>query len=103
MHHRQEEATKLVYIANARIPSEKAHPYQILKMCEAFVKNGMDVELVVPFRVQTNKQMRAIRSIRGSREPVKPVTWRSFSGTSVQPEPKPSKTGKNRAFPTEQS
>ena len=54
---------KLIYIANARIPSEKAHPYQILKMCEAFVKNGMDVELVVPFRVQTNKQMRAIEDI----------------------------------------
>ena len=27
---------KLVYIANARIPSEKAHPYQVLKMYEAF-------------------------------------------------------------------
>jgi len=54
---------KLVYVANARIPSEKAHPYQILKMCEAFVKNGMDVELVIPFRVQTNKQMRAITDI----------------------------------------
>ena len=54
---------RLIYIANARIPSEKAHPYQILKMCEAFAKNGMDVELVVPFRVQTNKRMRAIDDI----------------------------------------
>jgi len=54
---------KLIYIANARIPSEKAHPYQILKMCEAFVKNGMEVELVVPFRVQTSKQMRAIKDV----------------------------------------
>jgi len=53
---------KLLYIANARIPSEKAHPYQILKMCEAFVKNGVDVELVVPFRVQT-KRMRAIKDV----------------------------------------
>jgi glycosyltransferase involved in cell wall biosynthesis len=54
---------KLVYTANARIPSEKAHPYQILKMCEAFVKNGMDIELVVPFRVQINEQMRAIKNV----------------------------------------
>jgi len=54
---------KLLYIANARIPSEKAHPYQILKMCEAFVKKGMTVELVVPFRVQTNKQMRAVKDV----------------------------------------
>jgi hypothetical protein len=71
------EATML-YIANARIPSEKAHPYQILKMCEAFENDGMDVELVVPFRVQTNKQMRAIKNTRGSQEPVKPVLWRLF-------------------------
>jgi glycosyltransferase involved in cell wall biosynthesis len=54
---------KLVYTANARLPSEKAHPYQVLKMCEAFANNGIDVELVVPFRVQTSKQMRAIEDI----------------------------------------
>lgn len=54
---------RLTYIANARIPSEKAHPYQILKMCEAFVKSGVGVELVVPFRVQANEQMRAIKDI----------------------------------------
>jgi glycosyltransferase involved in cell wall biosynthesis len=53
----------VLYIANARIPSEKAHPYQILKMCEAFVKNSVGVELVVPFRVQTNEQMRAIKDV----------------------------------------
>lgn len=42
----------LLYIANARIPSEKAHPYQILKMCEAFKARGAEVTLVTPFRVQ---------------------------------------------------
>ena len=41
---------KITYIANIRIPTEKAHGYQILKMCEAFVKAGHDVELVVPRR-----------------------------------------------------
>jgi glycosyltransferase involved in cell wall biosynthesis len=49
---------KLRYIANARIPSEKAHPYQILKMCEAFAKNGISVNLVLPFRFQTNKNLK---------------------------------------------
>ena len=53
---------KLLYIANARIPSEKAHPYQILKMCEAFAQSGAEVELVVPFRVQT-PQMRWMRGV----------------------------------------
>ena len=67
---------KVIYIANARLPTEKAHGYQIMKVYEAFAKNGRDVELLVPFRVQTNKQMQAIKSIRGSREPVNPVLWR---------------------------
>ena len=41
---------KLVYIANARIPTEKAHGIQIIKMCEAFSQAGAEVELVVPRR-----------------------------------------------------
>jgi len=39
---------KLIYIANARIPTEKGHGWQIMKMCETFALAGMDVELVVP-------------------------------------------------------
>ena len=41
---------KLLYITNARIPTEKAHGIQIMKMCEAFSKAGAKVELVVPKR-----------------------------------------------------
>jgi glycosyltransferase involved in cell wall biosynthesis len=41
---------KLIYIANARIPTEKAHGIQIMKMCEAFSAQGVEVELVVPWR-----------------------------------------------------
>jgi len=37
---------KLIYAANARIPSEKAHPYQILQMCEAFAEAGAEVTLL---------------------------------------------------------
>ncbi len=35
----------LVYIANIRIPSEKAHPYQIVQMCAAFAEAGATVTL----------------------------------------------------------
>lgn len=42
--------TKLLYLANIRLPTEKAHGVQILKMCEAFARMGMSVELVVPRR-----------------------------------------------------
>ncbi|MEK7643835.1 MAG: glycosyltransferase family 4 protein [Patescibacteria group bacterium] len=41
---------KLLYIANARIPTEKAHGLHIVKMCEAFSRRGAAVILVVPKR-----------------------------------------------------
>jgi hypothetical protein len=50
-----ENIVKLTYVANARLPSTKAHTYQILKMCEAFAKSGVEVELVLPFRFQDKK------------------------------------------------
>jgi glycosyltransferase involved in cell wall biosynthesis len=43
---------KLVYIANARLPTEKAHGYQICKMCEAFAQEGVEVILLHPYRRQ---------------------------------------------------
>lgn len=44
---------KLLYIVNARIPTEKAHGFQIVKMCASFVEKGCQVELVVPHRRNT--------------------------------------------------
>ncbi|MEK7487284.1 MAG: glycosyltransferase [Planctomycetota bacterium] len=41
------------YIANVRIPSERAHGLQIFKMCEAFMKSGEQLCLVYPVRVQS--------------------------------------------------
>ena len=40
----------LFYIANVRMPTEKAHGIQIVKMCEAFAKTGAAVRLIVPER-----------------------------------------------------
>lgn len=53
---------KFLYIANARIPTEKAHGLQIVKMCEAFAQQGGDVQLFVPFRRQS-VQMRQVESV----------------------------------------
>lgn len=39
---------KIIYIANVRLPTEKAHGAQIVKTCEALVQCGHDVELIVP-------------------------------------------------------
>ncbi len=41
---------KIVYIANIRFPTERAHGTQIAKTCEAFATAGADVELIVTNR-----------------------------------------------------
>lgn len=41
---------KLFYVANIRIPTEKAHGIQIVKMCEAFSRLHIDTTLIVPNR-----------------------------------------------------
>lgn len=59
---------KIIYITNARIPTEKAHGLQIMKMCEAFAAldandannyanaaNKYTVELIVPRRINSIK------------------------------------------------
>jgi glycosyltransferase involved in cell wall biosynthesis len=45
-------ASQLVYIANARLPTEKAHGHAIVKMCEAYADAGLEVELWHPRRAQ---------------------------------------------------
>src|SRR3989344_257227 len=60
---------KLIYIANARIPTEKAHGIQIMQMCQSFAlcdandtnlhandTNKIEVELVIPRRLNPIKQ-----------------------------------------------
>lgn len=41
---------KLYYLANIRLPTEKAHGLQIMKTCEALAKQGIEVELIVADR-----------------------------------------------------
>ncbi len=42
---------KIAYIAQIRLPTERAHGYAIMKMCEEFARAGNDVELIVPNKV----------------------------------------------------
>lgn len=41
---------KLYYIANIRMPTERAHGIQVMEMCKAFAGVGREVELLVPNR-----------------------------------------------------
>ncbi len=45
-----QEMHRLLYIANARIPTEKAHGLTIVKSCEAFARQGIEVVLIIPRR-----------------------------------------------------
>lgn len=47
---------KVFYIANIRIPTEKAHGIQIVKMCEALALSGKKVTLIVPWRRNNIKE-----------------------------------------------
>ncbi len=47
---------RLVYIANLRLPTEKAYGIQIAKMCEAFTGQNIKVELTAPFRFNRIKE-----------------------------------------------
>lgn len=40
----------IFYIANVRLPTEKAHGMQIMKSCEALARAGSHVELIIPKR-----------------------------------------------------
>ena len=41
---------RIAYLENARLPTEKAHGYQIMKTCEALVQAGAEVQLFVADR-----------------------------------------------------
>ena len=47
---------KIIYITNSRIPTEKAHGFQVMKTCEAFSKAGVKVELWIPKRFNPIKE-----------------------------------------------
>jgi glycosyltransferase involved in cell wall biosynthesis len=55
---------RLYFIANVRMPTEKAHGIQIAKMCEAFVEAGVDLVLVVPRRGVSRQSVRDFYSLR---------------------------------------
>jgi|SRR3989344_2829118 len=55
---------KILYIANIRIPSERVHSLQVMKMCEALANSGLETELVIPDR-RDNLGERDIREFYG--------------------------------------
>lgn len=46
---------EIYYIADIRLPTEKAHGIQIMEMCSAFAKNDIKVTLIIPRRLNPIK------------------------------------------------
>lgn len=47
--------TKLIYITNTRVPSEKANTYQSIQMCNSFAKIYDEVQMWVPNGINTKE------------------------------------------------
>lgn len=47
---------RIIYVANVRMPTEKAHGLQIIKTCEVLSMLGESVELIVPARKNTIRE-----------------------------------------------
>lgn len=54
---------RLIYIANGRMPTEKANGYQIAQMCEAFALAGQAVVLVMPKRTNDQPDLQGIHDV----------------------------------------
>ncbi len=55
---------KIYYIANARMPTERAHGIQLAKMCEAFIEQGIELELIVPRRKTSEVSLKDFYGLR---------------------------------------
>lgn len=55
---------KIYYVVNARMPNEKAYGIQIAKMCEAFIEQGIELELCIPRTRQSHIPLREFYALR---------------------------------------
>src|SRR3989344_4789036 len=59
----EQQRMKIYYIANARMPSEKAYGIQLAKMCEAFIEQGIEVELCIPRTLRSHISLKEFYSL----------------------------------------
>jgi glycosyltransferase involved in cell wall biosynthesis len=51
---------RIVFLSGARLPTEKAEGFQVMKMCEAMAGLGHDVELLHPWRRQADPELAGV-------------------------------------------
>ncbi|HEC30650.1 MAG TPA: hypothetical protein ENI66_01385, partial [Candidatus Yonathbacteria bacterium] len=45
----ERKLSKIVYVTNTRLPTEKAHGLAMMKLCEAFANVGHEVDVIAPY------------------------------------------------------
>jgi len=73
---------KLIYIVNVGLPGEWAHCIQIMKMCEAFAQNGLEVELVTGMKRATDEKILAYYNIK-TKFKITKIPYFDFSSKSA--------------------
>lgn len=58
---------KLLYFANSRIPTPKAHGYQIMRLCQEFSTQDLTLELILPTR--SNREFKNVDPFAYYRQP----------------------------------
>jgi len=74
---------RIFYVTNARLPTEKAHGLATIKLCEAMAKEGVDVTVIAPWRVNPLKEDLYLyygveRNFKVSRLPSIDLMWLGF-------------------------
>ncbi len=65
----------LLYIANFRMPTEKAHGLQVARMCDAFVSAGISLELVLPKRPFIKETIKAYYQLQNELQVTYVPVW----------------------------
>ena len=74
---------KIIYLTNARLPTEKAHGGLIVRMCEAFTRLGANVSLLHAWRSQPNPQLSTI-SVLDYYNVTHPFTVKTLPNINIQ-------------------
>lgn len=71
----------IYYIANARIPTERAYGIQLAKMCEAFLGQGADLRLIVPDKEVFSGDTQKFYGLRHKIPTTRLKVWDFFGNT----------------------
>ena len=58
--------SRLAYVADIRLPSQRASAVQVLNQCQALIQAGGEVDLIVPYRLARSPESRKLADLSAS-------------------------------------